>query len=1597
MNVFYSYQLSLKIVPFFSELSTERENKTEKPDEDICSTLIGSDLKPLLQDETETCPETSLQDSSTSLEDSLTGKDSMQTPSKETRSEFTVIRVPSCARAKPKLKRAGSGLSGSDYTKRRNKGGRKKLDKLIIKNVSRAAATAVEQTKESETSQSQAAEQTNQSQLICSLILQQLVDCCVKLEEQVAVQAVVNTAVVENEAVADVVSEKRKVPPLKIKSSQIKIKKHKSKKEDTPATEAVVAAAEKTSADTPKKVVPPFKLDLSKKIKSVSKSEETPAAKPEEEQPATLPGALKPASIGEEIKSGLKPEETPVTKLEEQPAVNSLTISVSMAKTSTKSADNAKNSKPGPKSRTKTQTEPVKMSAKRKLVEEMKSSKRPKVGPGKCSTVEQNDDSAISSTSGEMKTEPKVSKISLKVTLCGKNSKSVLNLSEKESPVKTKGRPKSKAIEESNKISPTLENTDKVTLSKLDKTVTPKIDKSSPVEKADRPDSATEPKARQIQTVQTAAHKPSPFKDIHSKIKATTAQPLVSAQKTLLLQNPPFFARKSVPRFVEEEPIPEPVKKVETPKPSTSTKTNGPQPVQTTKAVSSDTAKLVQTSSTTKPVIPDINEPVQTSSTTKPVTSDTTKPVQTNSNTKNKPEVKEPVAIKTAIAKIRQTPDTVKVYNMIDELFDNFMDKYKTDKTEKSEADQICSSIVFQVVNALSHTVDKIEKIKESEVPSEPASIQTGTVHPNVNTSEPISSHTEAKIKASKVSTEAVSVEPSAVHPDAIPSKAISTGKEEIKLTQNSDISLGHTEEEEIKMTVNKSEVSTETQNSDISSGLTEEEEIEMNVDDNEISKENQNSDISSGHTEEEEIKLTVDENEVSEENQNSNTNLVHTEEAFEQKSTPTEITEKANNVEPPTPVCLDSPNLDIATNHTDDETNVIDSEDTKKPKSVEKPSPIGESDNFDSATTMCDSVLSHTEVEADQINIEVPTVEKASTIAKPTVFPDAGKSESILSHTDVDAEQNTSNIKVSKADKSSTVCPDAKSSTECPDSPKKETIPIEVEITSQQISEQEATKSSSNLAPCSGSFVKFALGLNTSQHVNNLVGYGSSDSESETEDSTIEMSKLEKIFDESQDTEKVVGHQNISKCEDEVEQESISSVDKNLENSDVETDQDPKLEIESKPLREAETEKAKVVIEASIEKESNHGNEKMDAVDVDCEQEPDQLVKEKDSITESKILEPTQSTEPSALDIAKDSIESPETEKEPTESLEKVSIDPPIGSVTVESSEDKHIFVDEVTETVVEQAAIEDAGENKVEPDQGNGDFKTGEKAESTEVLVAKKSEVNVTNNSIETDTEESADFKDIKLPVECSPVQSEIGTEIIGNVEEIVPKMEVQVPVLDQFVPDLSVDDEIQSDFKSFESEARDQTDESPSQQQQKQQLQQQQQVQVAIPESPSQHQQQLQQHQQQQQQQVQVDKPKAKRTRSKSTSKDVNEPMPKIRRNTRLSTSKDSVDIVSTILGDIVSGVVFQSETLNVTSNVDVWETILATARPLPEMMPSAASPEMKLSSEVETDGEDDSSLFSGGRDSSLRNCIPFQVLWSLLQLSLWFEIHANPSIF
>jgi hypothetical protein len=105
---------------------------------------------------------------------------------------------------------------------------------------------------------------------------------------------------------------------------------------------------------------------------------------------------------------------------------------------------------------------------------------------------------------------------------------------------------------------------------------------------------------------------------------------------------------------------------------------------------------------------------------------------------------------------------------------------------------------------------------------------------------------------------------------------------------------------------------------------------------------------------------------------------------------------------------------------------------------------------------------------------------------------------------------------------------------------------------------------------------------------------------------------------------------------------------------------------------------------------------------------------------------------------------------------------------------------------------------------------------------------------------------------------------------------------------------------------------------------------------------------------------------------------EPKIKVRRNTRAASVKSdenvSREIVSSILFDMMSGAVFQSETLK-PRREDVWESIVATARPAPELV--ALSPEMRFSSEIETDGEDDSSQFSGGRDLSLRTCLPYQV--------------------
>jgi len=123
-----------------------------------------------------------------------------------------------------------------------------------------------------------------------------------------------------------------------------------------------------------------------------------------------------------------------------------------------------------------------------------------------------------------------------------------------------------------------------------------------------------------------------------------------------------------------------------------------------------------------------------------------------------------------------------------------------------------------------------------------------------------------------------------------------------------------------------------------------------------------------------------------------------------------------------------------------------------------------------------------------------------------------------------------------------------------------------------------------------------------------------------------------------------------------------------------------------------------------------------------------------------------------------------------------------------------------------------------------------------------------------------------------------------------------------------------------------------------------------------------------------------PKNKRRKTLETSESSDEPALKNRRNNYQTSIRKSVDVenvVRDILNDILSGVVFQSQALNSRDTPDIWEALMATARPVPEIV-SISSPEMRMSSEIETDAEDDSSLFLAGRvDINLRNCLPYQV--------------------
>jgi hypothetical protein len=132
----------------------------------------------------------------------------------------------------------------------------------------------------------------------------------------------------------------------------------------------------------------------------------------------------------------------------------------------------------------------------------------------------------------------------------------------------------------------------------------------------------------------------------------------LTTAKPLLVTNPPFFARKSVPRPVDliDDKVVEP-----------------PQPAEDLRRAEesgrSTTADKQSPTSTVKAAAPKPSGPAEPG-----------------------------VSVRSAIHRIRQTPDTAKVYNMIDELFDNVMDTYKSDKTE---ADFVCDLIVEQLIDSV--------------------------------------------------------------------------------------------------------------------------------------------------------------------------------------------------------------------------------------------------------------------------------------------------------------------------------------------------------------------------------------------------------------------------------------------------------------------------------------------------------------------------------------------------------------------------------------------------------------------------------------------------------------------------------------------------------------------------------------------------------------------------------------------------------------------------------------------------------------------------------------------------------------------------------
>ena len=526
--------------------------------------------------------------------------------------EFAIIRIPSLS-ARPKPKRAGSGLSGSDYTKRR---ARRKLDKIIIKNLSRLskgssleddATTAdeteplvpavdeevkgVDKTTPEATSvegvaaiQGIAAADGNDGdkaiKKVCASLLDQLID-----------------SLFCKDAVAD--AQTLKVPPLKIKSSQLSIKKKKEKggkKEETNLAKVLMLKEEDVCF---KRVVPPLKLVLGQSKKQELVKPDGPMRKPVIRKLKVILTRIDSQVVTKDTESCAKQiSESPKAKL--------------------------------PKRKIDTGTE-------------LESSSKRFNGPS-CLTVEPTLTAQISKKKDETKCEKTQPELA-----------PVIANTESSSSVRRRSL-SGKNVE---RLSSDRRRRHPSAAGKLEASV---------VEAMYRP-------RKSILEAFSETSRRHSLPDLElpkskTMIAVSTSNPSTPAKPTVF-PNPPVFARKSVPKLLDlldEDPA----------------------------AKMSTHSQPQQPPSIPKPVILEAKQAEETRATS-PAEDHTPEQAPASSDPDNAKQVEENLVIRKAIDIIRQTPDTDKVFNMIDELFDNVMDiAYKSDKPEP---ELICESILDDLIS----------------------------------------------------------------------------------------------------------------------------------------------------------------------------------------------------------------------------------------------------------------------------------------------------------------------------------------------------------------------------------------------------------------------------------------------------------------------------------------------------------------------------------------------------------------------------------------------------------------------------------------------------------------------------------------------------------------------------------------------------------------------------------------------------------------------------------------------------------------------------------------------------------------------------------